>query len=104
MTHILLHFFVPAVVAALFFRRDWKIAYFVMTATMLVDLDHLLASPVYDPGRCGIGFHPLHAFLPMAVYLVFCFIPKLRYIGIGLVIHMALDAIDCQITNGVWFV
>lgn len=75
-----------------------------MVATMIVDLDHLMADPIYDPGRCSIGFHPLHGFLPLAVYLALCFIPKLRYMGIGLVIHMALDSIDCQITNGVWFV
>lgn len=104
MIHIVLHFLVPAVVAALFFRREWKKAYLIMVATMIVDLDHLMADPIYDPGRCSIGFHPLHGFLPLAVYLALCFIPKLRYMGIGLVIHMALDSIDCQITNGVWFV
>ena len=31
-----------------------------MLATMVVDLDHLLADPILDPQRCGIGFHPLH--------------------------------------------
>jgi len=75
-----------------------------MMATMLVDLDHLLATPLYDPGRCSIGFHPLHNLVPVIVYGVFCLIPKLRYVGIGLVIHMALDSIDCQLTNGIWFV
>ena len=75
-----------------------------MVSTMLVDIDHLLANSVYDPGRCSIGFHPLHGFLPIALYVLICFIQKLRYVGIGLVIHMALDAIDCQLTNGVWYV
>lgn len=75
-----------------------------MMATMLVDVDHLLVSPIYDSTRCSIGFHPLHEFIPIAIYVVFCMIPKLRYIGIGLVIHMLLDTIDCQLTNGVWFV
>ena len=88
----------------LFFRRDWKLVYLVMVSTMLVDIDHLMANPMYDPGRCSIGFHPLHGFFPIALYVSLCFIPKLRYIGIGLVIHMALDSIDCQLTNGVWFV
>lgn len=86
------------------FRRDGKLAYFVMITTMLVDLDHLLAEPVYDPNRCGIGFHPLHGFLPIALYVLLCFISKTRYVGIGLVIHMALDSLDCKVTNGVWFV
>lgn len=74
-----------------------------MIVTMLVDLDHLLATPIYDPGRCSIGFHPLHTILPICFYILACFFPKTRYIGLGLVIHMILDSIDCQITNGVWF-
>lgn len=101
--HIFLHFLIPALVVALFFRHTWKIAYFTMIATMLVDLDHLLANPIYDPSRCSIGFHPLHGFIPIAIYFALCFIPKLRYVGIGLVIHMGLDSIDCHMTNGVWF-
>ncbi len=43
---------------------------------MLVDIDHLLATPVYDPNRCSIGFHPLHGFYPIALYVLLCFIPK----------------------------
>ena len=74
-----------------------------LLATMLVDLDHLLASPIYDPGRCSIGFHPLHELWFVALYLALCFIPKTRLLGIGLTIHMALDSLDCQFTNGVWF-
>ena len=88
----------------LFYRRDWKIAYLIMVSTMLVDIDHLMASQVYDPARCSIGFHPLHGILPIALYMSLCFIPKSRYVGIGLVIHMALDSLDCQFTNGVWYV
>lgn len=73
---------------------------------MLVDLDHLLATPVYDASRCSIGFHPLHTLFPITLYAGLSFVKlyHLRYIGIGLVIHMALDSIDCQITNGIWFV
>jgi hypothetical protein len=104
MIHIALHFILPAIMAGLFFRRDWKIAYLVMMATMIVDLDHLLANPVYDPARCSIGFHPLHGLFPIALYALLCFVPKLRYVGIGLMIHMALDSFDCQLTHGVWFV
>jgi len=74
-----------------------------MIATMLVDLDHLLATPIYDPGRCSIGFHPLHTLFPIIAYGVLSLIPKMRYIGIGLIIHMILDSIDCQATNGVWY-
>ncbi len=103
MLHILLHFIVPAAVVGLFFRREWKRAYLLMIGTMLVDLDHLLADPIYDPQRCSIGFHPLHTFWAIALYAVLCYPRKTRYLGIGLLIHMALDALDCQVTNGVWF-
>ena len=103
MFHILLHFIVPAIIVGLFFRQEWKIAYPIMIGTMLVDLDHLLADPIYDPQRCGIGFHPLHSFWAIAIYLILCFPKKTRYVGIGLMIHMILDSIDCQVTNGIWF-
>lgn len=71
---------------------------------MLVDIDHLLATPIYDPTRCSIGFHPLHGFVPITLYVLLCLYPKTRVVGIGLIIHMALDSIDCSITNGVWYI
>ena len=105
--HILLHFLVPFILAIVFFRRNWFFAYLVMISTMLVDADHIFADPVYDPNRCSIGFHPLHGFLPIALYVLLCFVPKpkvVRIVGIGLVIHMVLDSVDCQLTNGLWYV
>ncbi len=102
--HLALHFLVPAVVVALFFRKDWKWAYGIMVATMLVDVDHVLADPMYDPGRCSIGTHPLHGPVPIAGYGLMCFFPKSRYLGIGLVIHMFLDALECQRIAGTWMV
>lgn len=95
MLHISLHLVVPLVVVGLFFKKDWKIAYFIMLSTMLVDLDHLLANPIYDPNRCSIGFHPLHQPWFIAFYFILSFYPKTRFIGVGLIIHMVLDAIDC---------
>ncbi len=100
--HLIFHFVVPALVALAFYRPRWWRAFIIMMATMLVDLDHLIANPIYDPQRCSIGFHPLHQPWFIAVYLVLCFQPKTRLIGLGLLIHMALDSIDCQSTNGVW--
>ena len=102
MFHLALHFLVPAAIAALFFRKNWKTAYLIMIATMLVDIDHLLANPIYDPSRCSIGFHPLHQLWFIALYLAMCFFPHTRLLGVGLMIHMALDSIDCQVTNEVW--
>lgn len=102
MLHILLHFLVPALVARIFFKKAWALAFTVMAATMVVDLDHLLADPIYDPNRCSIGFHPLHQPWFILLYVALCFAQKTRWVGLGLVIHMALDAVDCQVTNGVW--
>ena len=99
MLHISLHLVVPLAVVGLFFKKDWKIAYFIMLFTMLVDLDHLLANPIYDPNRCSIGFHPLHEPWFIAFYFILSFYPKTRFIGVGLVIHMVLDAIDCYPTS-----
>jgi len=73
-----------------------------MVATMLIDVDHVFASPIYDPGRCSIGFHPLHRVWFIAIYIILSIVPKTRIIGIGLVTHIALDSIDCQMTNGIW--
>lgn len=93
--HMLLHFAVPAAVAKLAYPKSvWK-AWAIMMATMLVDLDHLLADPIYDPSRCSIGFHPLHSYPMVAVYVLLAAWPKTRLVGLGLVIHMILDGIDC---------
>jgi|TARA_B110000967_G_C18862901_1_gene551024 hypothetical protein len=102
MFHLALHFVIPAIVVGLFFRQRWQMAYLLLMATMLVDLDHLLANPIYDASRCSIGFHPLHQPWFIGLYSVLCLAPKTRLIGVGLMIHMVLDSIDCQVTNGIW--
>lgn len=95
--HLVLHVLVPLAIAWIFFRSEWKRAALFMLAANLVDLDHLLASPIYDPGRCSINFHPLHTMFPISFYGAMMFLPwkPVRWLGIGLVIHMLLDAIDC---------
>jgi len=82
--HNLAHLLVPA-----------AFAWLIMLATMLVDLDHLLADPVFDPDRCGLGFHPLHSWPAIALYVIGLGLPWLRLVALGLVIHMALDGTDC---------
>lgn len=71
-----------------------------MLITMLVDLDHLLATPIYDPDRCSIGFHPLHTWPLIAVYLCLTLPPRTRLIGLGLMLHMLLDFSDCAVQRG----
>ena len=67
----------------------------ILVSTMLVDLDHLLASPIYDPTRCSIGFHPLHGYIPIGFYGLLLLHKYSRIVGLGLMIHMLLDIIDC---------
>ena len=95
MFHMSLHILIPALVSWFFYCDRWKIVWLIMMLTMLVDLDHLLANPIYDPTRCSIGFHPLHSYLAIAAYLLMCAIPKTRVIAYGLLIHMALDGLYC---------
>ena len=93
--HFLLHFVVPGVAARWLFADKWKSAWLVMVLTMVIDLDHLIASPIYDPNRCGIGFHPLHSYVATGLYIALAIIVKTRIVGIGLLIHVVLDGIDC---------
>ncbi len=93
--HLVAHFLVPAAIAAIFFRdRFWRV-WLVLCLTMLVDVDHLLADPVYDPGRCSIGFHPLHSYVMIVIYGLATLITPLRLVAIGLLTHMFLDGVDC---------
>ena len=96
LVHYTLHLLVPGLIAYTFFRKEWKKAWLIMLATMLVDLDHLLATPIFDPGRCSINFHPLHTYWAMAGYVVLLFFRKTRIIAVGLLFHMFTDYIDCQ--------
>lgn len=102
MSHIALHFIAPAIFAKLFFAQEFWRAYFIMIATMAIDVDHVLTTPIYDPLRCSIGFHPLHKLAPIAGYFMLTIFPKTRIIGAGLLIHMALDTIDCQVSSNIW--
>jgi hypothetical protein len=63
---------------------------------LAIDIDHLWANPIYDPSRCSIGFHPFHGIVPIIVYAFLFAFAKTRLISLGLLIHIALDAIDCM--------
>ena len=93
--HLALHVAVPGLVAWIFYRPRWRWSWLVMLLTMLVDADHLLADPIFDPNRCSIGFHPLHTTPAIVAYTGLALLRRTRLIGLGLLIHMALDALDC---------
>jgi len=63
----------------------------------LIDIDHLLATPIYDPDRCGINYHPLHSWYMIPIYFGGLFF-KNKYVRVffaSVLIHLTLDAIDC---------
>jgi hypothetical protein len=94
--HYFLHLGFPLWLAVVCYRKDWRRAYAILLATMLVDLDHLLADPVFQADRCSIGFHYLHTGYACIVYVAMLFGPRwLRLAGIGLLLHMLTDYIDC---------
>ena len=95
--HYFLHLLFPAVVAYLFFRKDWKKAYLIMLATMIVDADHVLSNPIFAPDRASINFHPLHTYWAIIGYVLLLFwkgVP--RIIAVGLLLHMITDWQDYQ--------
>lgn len=96
--HLMLHFLLPAGVALRWYSDRFRTAWAIMAATMIVDLDHLLADPIFDADRCSIGFHPLHSVAAVGGYLLLVVAPTswwLRLIGIGLLVHMGVDGVDC---------
>lgn len=97
--HLFFHVAVPVAVAALFFRKDFRNATLLMLAGILIDIDHLAASPIVDPNRCSVGYHLLHSFWLIPVYMALALYPKTRLVGLGLMIHVILDTAECVRTG-----
>jgi len=93
--HYSIHFGLPLLVAILFFKSNWKLAYLIMVACILIDVDHLLAYPIFDSNRCSINFHPLHSYFAIVIYIALAIFKKTRILGFGLIIHIIADAVDC---------
>ncbi|GGE44140.1 hypothetical protein GCM10010832_25200 [Psychroflexus planctonicus] len=96
--HYLLHFGAIGIIAYVYWPKKWFKAYLILFATMLVDVDHLWANPIFDPDRCSIGFHTFHSYPMIAVYFLGAIFVKhaiLRLIFIGLLFHMFTDGLDC---------
>lgn len=92
------HFLAPFVLARLLFPKEiWFKAALVMVSTIVIDMDHLLADPIFDPNRCSIGFHPLHTLWAGLVYVGLVLVPdwRARAFGLGALFHLAVDANDC---------
>ncbi|MDA9874547.1 MAG: DUF6122 family protein [Flavobacteriaceae bacterium] len=93
--HYGIHFLVPLLLSLIFYKKQWLKSYLIFLSAFIIDLDHLTATPLFDPLRCSIGFHPLHSYLAIGVYISLLVPSKTRLIGIGLCIHIIADGCDC---------
>lgn len=99
LVHYGLHFVFPLVIALLWPRRRWTVMYLLLLSTMLIDVDHLLARPIFDPNRCSVGTHLLHSYPMVGLYVVMLFLPYerwgwpwwLRVLAVGLTLHILTD-------------
>ncbi len=89
------HFILPLIIALIFFPKQWKKTYLIFLSAMLIDLDHILADPIFDPNRCSIGFHMLHSTYAIIIYGVLSIPKKTRIVGLALLWHIFTDQIDC---------
>lgn len=95
--HYGMHFLVPIAIGLLFFKDNRLKIIAILLAGIAIDVDHLLASPVFDPERCSIGFHPLHSQWAIVIYFGLLFLKKTRIFGLALLIHILADAMDCYL-------
>ena len=93
--HYGIHFLVPILIAFLFFKENRLKVVLLLLAGIIIDVDHFLADPLFDPNRCSIGFHPLHSYWAILVYSILPFFSKTRVIGLALIIHIIADVVDC---------
>lgn len=99
LVHYGLHFVFPLVIVLLWPRRRWTVVYLLLLSTMLIDVDHLLARPIFDPNRCSVGTHLLHSYPMVGLYVVMLFLPYerwglpwwLRVLAVGLTLHILTD-------------
>lgn len=93
--HYGIHFIVPIAIGLLFYKEHKTKAILILLAAIVIDIDHLLVNPIFDPNRCSIDFHPLHSYWAIASYFLLLFFKKTQILGIALLIHMIADLVDC---------
>lgn len=96
--HYFFHLLAPFGFGRLLWKDNWWKAGFIMVGTIVIDIDHLLADPVFDPGRCSVGYHPLHTLWAGGAYLALLAVPswKWRAVAAGCLWHLCTDALDCM--------
>ena len=97
--HYGIHFLLPVIIGLLFFKDNRLKVILILLAGILIDLDHLLATPIFDSNRCSIGFHPLHTYWATIFYVLLLSWKKTRIFGLALLIHILADLVDCAFIN-----
>ena len=95
--HYGIHFIVPIAIGLLFFKKNRRNAIVILLSAIIIDIDHVLANPIFDPNRCSIDFHPLHSYWAVGIYVSLLFLKKTRIFGIALIIHIIADLTDCYL-------
>jgi len=69
----------------------------VIASANVIDVDHLLADPIFDPNRCSIGFHLLHGWQAALGFGALMLVPRwwVRAFALGALWHLAVDFGDC---------
>ena len=88
------HWLLPLAIAYLWRPQQWVRLSLILLSTNLVDIDHLLADPIFDPDRLSVGFHYLHSYPAIAGYILLLAWPKARPVAVGLLVHMGVDLLD----------
>ncbi|MDU0372247.1 DUF6122 family protein [Hymenobacter monticola] len=95
MLHAFFHITVPGLYALSFHRPHWRRVWLVLAAALLLDLDHLWATPFYDPDRCSINFHTFHTYWAIGGYVLLLLPERTRIWAVGFLLHMVLDYTEC---------
>lgn len=71
-----------------------KVIFWQIFLANLIDLDHLLSTPIYQEGRCSINNHLLHSWYLFPAYILGLFSPY-KYFFSSLILHLIIDFLGC---------
>ncbi|WP_405415928.1 DUF6122 family protein [Maribacter sp. Asnod1-A12] len=93
--HYGIHFIVPIFIAIYFYKENRLWSAVILLSAIVIDIDHLLATPIFEPNRCSINFHPLHTYWAIGIYTLLFIYQKTRIFGLALLLHIIADTVDC---------
>lgn len=97
--HYGIHFGMPFAIAYYAYPKTFKKGLLILLAGILIDVDHLWATPFFQSDRCSVGFHLFHQWPFIGAYLLLVVWPKTRIFGYALLLHIIADLTDCGLMN-----